>query len=134
MLRPCCLAGECGEEPGGGGRQGAHHGRPDPGANARECPAHKAGASTGRKVSFAISLTPASCTTSLHAPLSLDASTNPALLHALATVQTAVTILQRGEALYPVHGLQGFPDNYPMLITGDAQVRFCRWSALPWPW
>ena len=36
--------------------------------------------------------------------------------------QTAVTILQRGEALYPFHGLEGFPENYPMLVTGDAQV------------
>ncbi len=40
-----------------------------------------------------------------------------------------MTILQRGEALYPFHGLQGFPDNYPMLITGDAQVR-CRCLAV----
>jgi hypothetical protein len=38
-------------------------------------------------------------------------------------MQTAVTMLQRGEALYPFNGLQGFPDNYPMLVTGDAQVR-----------
>jgi hypothetical protein len=37
-------------------------------------------------------------------------------------MQTAVTILQRGEALYPFHGLQGFPQNYPMLVTGDSQV------------
>ncbi len=38
-------------------------------------------------------------------------------------MQTAVTLLQRGEALYPFNGLQGFPQNYPMLVTGDAQVR-----------
>lgn len=38
-------------------------------------------------------------------------------------IQTAVTVLQRGDALYPFNGLQGFPENYPMLITGDAQVR-----------
>lgn len=43
-------------------------------------------------------------------------------------IQTAVTILQRGEALYPFHGLQGFPDNYPMLITGDAQSNAVRGS------
>lgn len=44
-------------------------------------------------------------------------------------MQTAVTILQRGEALYPFHGLQGFPDNYPMLVTGDAQSNCVRGSA-----
>ena len=38
-------------------------------------------------------------------------------------IQTAVTLLRRGEALYPFNGLQGFPQNYPMLVTGDAQVR-----------
>jgi len=36
-------------------------------------------------------------------------------------VQTAVTILQRGEQLYPFSGLQGFPQAYPMLVSGDAQ-------------
>lgn len=36
-----------------------------------------------------------------------------------------MTILQRGEALYPFNGLQGFPQNYPMLVTGDAQVCVC---------
>jgi chitin synthase len=36
-------------------------------------------------------------------------------------VQTAVTILQRGEQLYPFNGLQGFPQAYPMLVSGDAQ-------------
>lgn len=45
-----------------------------------------------------------------------------------SSLQTAVTILQRGEALYPFHGLQGFPENYPMLVTGDAQV--CCMNAL----
>lgn len=46
-------------------------------------------------------------------------------------IQTAVTILQRGEALYPFHGLQGFPDNYPMLVTGDAQVGVARRQERP---
>lgn len=41
-------------------------------------------------------------------------------------MQTAVTMLQRGEALYPFNGLQGFPDNYPMLVTGDAQSNCVR--------
>lgn len=36
-------------------------------------------------------------------------------------VQTAVTILQRGSQLYPFNGLQGFPQAYPILVSGDAQ-------------
>ena len=43
-------------------------------------------------------------------------------------VQTAVTILQRGGELYPFNGLQGFPQAYPMLVSGDAQSNAARGS------
>ena len=43
-------------------------------------------------------------------------------------VQTAVTILQRGQQLYPFDGLQGFPEAYPLLVSGDAQANTARGS------
>jgi len=43
-------------------------------------------------------------------------------------VQTAVTILQRGQQMYPFDGLQGFPQAYPMLVSGDAQANSARGS------
>lgn len=43
-------------------------------------------------------------------------------------VQTAVTILTRGSQLYPFDGLQGFPQAYPMLVSGDAQANSARGS------
>jgi len=43
-------------------------------------------------------------------------------------VQTAVTILMRGSQLYPFDGLQGFPQAYPMLVSGDAQSNTARGS------
>jgi len=43
-------------------------------------------------------------------------------------VQTAVTMIQRGQQLYPFDGLQGFPEAYPMLVSGDAQSNTARGS------
>ena len=49
-------------------------------------------------------------------------------------IQTAVTILQRGQQLYPFDGLQGFPQAYPMLVTGDAQSNCARGSKVRPRW
>ncbi len=43
-------------------------------------------------------------------------------------VQTAATMLMRGSQLYPFDGLQGFPQAYPLLVSGDAQANVARGS------